>query len=570
LSEPTDAADGTTDYVGTVRTNKSSGTLYWVVAESSTPPTAAQIKAGEDFSGNPAAASGSQLVVSSGVKNVAGTGLAPDTTYYTHYVHENTAGDSNVASADGFTTEALPMNPVLSAPTDAADGSTACTGTVTTDQGSGTLYWVVSISSTPPSVAQVKAGQSADGSPATASGSQAVSTSGEQNISDGGLSPGTTYYTHYVQNNVNGDSNVASADGFTTNALAVLSSPTATPHALPIFAGTVSTDQGSGTLYWVVTTSATPPSAAQVKAGENHLGAPANSSGNQAVSGTGAQSVSGSSGLVGNTTYYTYYVQNNANGDSNVAASGSWVSFRQETIDLVARMSSTPNTTRQGTINTCIAAIIAAGVWTKLDVIHIYAAHDSQAARLNWKGTSFTAIAVASPTFTVDRGYNGDGAASYVDSGFNPTTGGVNYAQNSAFFAFWSLNNAQNNASWAGWYDGTDGVTVQPRTATDTANCRLNQAATITSFANANSQGFIATCRTASNALRMQRNGVSLSTGTTVSTALNNNNLYVGRSTATGFCAAPFCANIIGGQLTPTEETNLYNAIQAYMTAVGV
>ena len=82
----------------------------------------------------------------------------------------------------------------------------------------------------------------------------------------------------------------------------------------------VDTDTGSGTLYWVVTTSATPPSAAQVKAGNDHTDSAAVDSGSQAVSGTGTQNVSGgATGLTAETAYHAYFMHEANSEQSNVA-----------------------------------------------------------------------------------------------------------------------------------------------------------------------------------------------------------------------------------------------------------
>ena len=107
--------------------------------------------------------------------------------------------------------------PSLSAATDVFVSSTSGAGTVTTDTGSGTLYYVLSSSATAPSAAQIKAGNDHTGAAAVASGSQAVSTTGSQaTASITGLTEDTTYYLHFVHNAAVGDSNVASGDGFTT------------------------------------------------------------------------------------------------------------------------------------------------------------------------------------------------------------------------------------------------------------------------------------------------------------------------------------------------------------------
>jgi len=108
LSLPTDAATGMTTASGSVSTTGTSGTLYAVITTSSTSPTAAQIKAGQNHLGASAVVAKSQAVSGSGVQTITGgfTGLTASTAYYAHYMHENIAAQqSNVSSADGFTTD---------------------------------------------------------------------------------------------------------------------------------------------------------------------------------------------------------------------------------------------------------------------------------------------------------------------------------------------------------------------------------------------------------------------------------------------------------------------------------
>jgi hypothetical protein len=85
---------------------------------------------------------------------------------------------------------------------------------------------------------------------------------------------------------------------------------------------TVDTDEGNGTLYWVISTSSTAPSAAQVKAGQMHTGAAAADSGSQAVSGTGTQTISGESGLTESTTYYAHFMHEDASSNQSAVSSG--------------------------------------------------------------------------------------------------------------------------------------------------------------------------------------------------------------------------------------------------------
>ena len=97
-----------------------------------------------------------------------------------------------------------------------------------------------------------------------------------------------------------------------------------------------------------------------------------------------------------------------------------------------------PDPTRKALINTLVKSLKAAGVWTKLDALYLFAAADAQAARRNWIQDLYNATAVSSPTFAADRGYTGDGAAAYLDTGFNPSTASSpKLTQNSAHASAW-------------------------------------------------------------------------------------------------------------------------------------
>ncbi len=155
-------------------------------------------------------------------------------------VNANGSGaDSDTKSVT--TTTADVTAPTLSSPTDAANGSTAATGSVSTNEGNGTLYWVVSTSGTAPSAAQVKAGQMHTGAAAADSGSQSVSGTGVQTLSPApsGLTASTAYTIHFMHEDAAANqSSVASGDGFTTGAAAAPPTYFSRTVATPSFSGT--------------------------------------------------------------------------------------------------------------------------------------------------------------------------------------------------------------------------------------------------------------------------------------------------------------------------------------------
>jgi hypothetical protein len=100
--------------------------------------------------------------------------------------------------------------PVISSPTASTTGTSTGTGGFSTDTTSGTGYYYISTSATPPSAADLKAGAS----PADDSGSSTV-TASPHTFNFSGLTQGTTYYAHYIQNN-GVDSNIVTSASFTT------------------------------------------------------------------------------------------------------------------------------------------------------------------------------------------------------------------------------------------------------------------------------------------------------------------------------------------------------------------
>lgn len=224
---------------------------------------------------------------------------------------------------------------------------------------------------------------------------------------------------------------------------------------------------------------------------------------------------------------------------------------------------------RQDLINTLFNGLIGDGVWARLDMLLLFANLTSGAALVNAINPAQAATLVNAPTFTTDRGFTTNGTTSYVDTGFNPATAGGKYTQTLAYFGIYVNAETQFSASPAGWFDGADGVTVNPRTAADASNGRANQAAVITVAAPGTSAiGLTAINRLSNSNVRLTRNGVLIQSGTDVSTALNSNNLYVGRSATAAYGAGRFAICAIGS-LNAALDLAFYNRINTYLTAIG-
>jgi len=220
------------------------------------------------------------------------------------------------------TTEGAPpadtLAPTLTSPTGTATGSTTASGSVTTDEAGGTLYYLANTSATA-TAAQVKAGSS-----------KAVAATGSQSVSLTGLAASTQYYLHFLHADgaaTPNESAVANTSAFMTAAAPdttapVLSAATATSTGPTTATGSVTTNEAAGTIYALATTSAS-ATAAQVKAGIS-----------QAVSSTGAKSFA-FTGLTAATVYYAHYLQRDAAATPNESAIVRSASFTTDAIPVV-------------------------------------------------------------------------------------------------------------------------------------------------------------------------------------------------------------------------------------------
>lgn len=107
--------------------------------------------------------------------------------------------------------------PTITGPT-GTGGTLACSGSVSTNEANGTLYAVVTASSTAPSAGQVKAGQDHTGAATLRVVSQSVTATGVQSIASGAVTAGTRYWHFMHEDAAANASAVASSAAMTVTA----------------------------------------------------------------------------------------------------------------------------------------------------------------------------------------------------------------------------------------------------------------------------------------------------------------------------------------------------------------
>lgn len=235
-----------------------------------------------------------------------------------------------------------------------------------------------------------------------------------------------------------------------------------------------------------------------------------------------------------------------------------------------------PSASQQALQEQIVIDLKAAGVWTKLDSLVIWATENSDFALIDWKKLSLM-TAFNSPTFTTNVGYQGNLTSAYIDLGFSPSTAG-NYALSDASFGVWygnvatrtvgaiyfgfsSLNVSSNNflfpVSTGGYLrniNGTaggggtvgktlvDGLYVATRNNNTTLDTYLNGASLDSSLASTE----------------------AVTLGTTNFTAFARNF----NGTIDLFSDDQIRMLYVGQHLTSTEVSDFYTAINTYMTSL--
>jgi hypothetical protein len=239
---------------------------------------------------------------------------------------------------------------------------------------------------------------------------------------------------------------------------------------------------------------------------------------------------------------------------------------------LIAAMTGTPDGTRQALIATYIRALKEAGVWQKLDILYLLAAHDAQAASLNWKDpAAFTLALIASgPTFEADRGYTSNGTTQALNTQWTPTVHGVRYILNDASVWAWARTNVAENGADAG--NSTNPVTfLRTRSAGDAVAAAINSGtASSGAAAIGTSIGMSGGSRPSSALQRLWRNGVQSGTdGAVASTGLPNQTQYLCARNNDTFSTKQLALGAWGASLTAAEALAFYNSTLAYMQGVG-
>lgn len=245
---------------------------------------------------------------------------------------------------------------------------------------------------------------------------------------------------------------------------------------------------------------------------------------------------------------------------------------------LFARFTTPPTSARKKIINDLIVALKGAGVWSKLDILYVMAAHDAQAARQNWITDACNLSEVNAPSFTIDEGYSTDVTGSkYLTTNYNPGDGGEHhYKLNDAHLGIWSKTSGSlaNAVDLGARVSSTNSrATIITRSAGNAFDASINQNAAFNAATINDGSGHFVGVRRGSGAVESYKNGTSIATGSNASTAIPNLEWLIGAcnqaGTPTLFSTRQYSFAHAGAQLSGTEVDAIYDAFSTFLDAIN-
>lgn len=205
-------------------------------------------------------------------------------------------------------------------------------------------------------------------------------------------------------------------------------------------------------------------------------------------------------------------------------------SYIQQALDLFDAMSVEPTTAQKTVYNYAIKTyLVDTGTWDELDILHVPYALNETDAKLEWKNPSVTTyrlVPMNSPVFTALGGYTGDGATTYIKTGWIPSTHGVKYQQDDCCFGVKATININALGSLGGVSTGTRFTGIYPRFSNNSLVGINVSPASFATIANTSSIGLFDVRRANSSEFIYSIDNVDFTPSAVVSTPSPNAEIY--------------------------------------------
>lgn len=268
---------------------------------------------------------------------------------------------------------------------------------------------------------------------------------------------------------------------------------------------------------------------------------------------------------------------NKDNGRYDIGAYENLNSYRwQDTTKLFLGKSITPpSIARQYIYDTLYMKLQTDSILRDARILNIYATSDTNLALRNLKIDSIQAIRNGTMTFMVDSGFYGNGTTGLIKTQVNASTQSYGiYSVNDISTGLYVISNVGESAVDIGCW-ATNYIYYNIRSAGNKNAWYLNSTTTPSNTIT-DSRALWILNRNGSTTSQLYKNGTSAFTSTVVSTAIPNNNIYIGAisynsgSTFTSYSTRKYSAYWLGRNLSAYRQGKLSEHINWYMTRLGI
>jgi hypothetical protein len=229
-----------------------------------------------------------------------------------------------------------------------------------------------------------------------------------------------------------------------------------------------------------------------------------------------------------------------------------------------------PDSTREALLITFIDGLVNAGVLARLDALYLLIGHDDLATRVNIASPgNYTLTKVNSPLYTTDAGWNDNGGAGYLDSGFNiSSASGRKYSQNDAGIGGAVLTTTPLSAS--AFVGAGANALIVASTTLGAQRTRLNQTANNDLAGMASARGVIGVDRTGASAGQRYRAGSAQTTFSTASAAPTSNNFMALTNNGSSFSGQTVGMAWVGQSVGASGQAAIRSQYVTFATALGL
>lgn len=202
-----------------------------------------------------------------------------------------------------------------------------------------------------------------------------------------------------------------------------------------------------------------------------------------------------------------------------------------------------------------------------LDFLEVHTAPNVPDSLLNWVRNAYAGSRVSNPPFTVNGGYASGGG--FINTNFNPVDADANFKLNNCSYGAYLINTADPGGNFAIIGASTPSISSSLRRDGYAVN---GGGAAFSFLVPSNLSGLWSVIRSASNAMRYRRAGVTRQTDTNASSALVNAPIYAlgeyytaafgGSGAGSGYQMGACYA---GGALTDAQETVMNTVLADYI-----